>query len=211
MATKHAILVSYDSARELEQIFERCRPSVERYADVVGADLLIKKSQKVQHCFGKYELVLEAVRAGYEKVLQLDADIYIHTDQDIFAETADSVFAARSTDRVPPDELWYGDWREDWTWNGGVLVAQPSILEAYIKFASFHQGKYWSDEATLIPYLEFAKVKVYSLPGFFNEWVSPTNGALHAEWRGFAHFSGDQKLDRWQWFESRYLCESQPA
>ncbi len=204
--TRRAITICYNDQRDAAWLFERCYDSIERYAKRTGSDLLIKRIHGDMHYLDKYAMVKTAQMQGYDRILQLDADIYIHTDEDIFEVAGDARFAARRTERTDGDKAWFGGFKEDWTWNAGVLVSEPAILANFFDFADPHRAACWGDEVILVPYLQYAQIDVLDLPRRFNLWANWTNPALRGDDKGFFHFSGPNKQRRWNWFEKKYLA-----
>ena len=204
---KRAITIAYNDDRNSAWMFERCRPSVERYAALVKADLLVKRFNGPIHYLDKYAMIDQARRDGYRQALQLDADVFIHTDEDIFDTIGEVKIAAKTAPRMKADQLtWFAGYREPWTYNAGVILACPRLLSAFLLFANEHREQViHGDESILVPYLKFSGTPVTPMPRRFNLWANWTNPSLDGEERGFFHFSGAEKRKRFRWFQRQYL------
>ena len=208
--SSRAIVVVYQDTGDHVWMHERCRASVEQYATQVGADLITRRIHGKARFLDKYSLAHEVQRSGYKRMLQLDSDIFIRTDEDIFETYADAAFTARRTKRGDQREIWDGTCPE-YGFNSGVMVTRPEILVAFDWFVrAFCTEMNQNDENILNPFLNFAKVTPTLLADRFNQWTHPNNTAITPECHGFFHFacSHANKQERWHWFARQILKET---
>ncbi len=208
--SNRAIAVVYQDSGHHVWMYDRCRASVEQYASHVGADLITRRIHGEARFLDKYCLVHELLRSGYNRMMQLDADVFIRTDEDIFEAYPDAVYAARKAKQGSRWEVWDGTF-PDFSYNSGVVVTNPAVLVAFDHFArAFCGDTRQNDENIINPFLKFAKVTPTLLADRFNQWTHPKNAAIKPESRGFFHFacSRESKYERWQWFAREILKES---
>ncbi|MCC9655276.1 class I SAM-dependent methyltransferase [Rhodopirellula halodulae] len=131
------------------------------YAEQVDADILLVTGTSMHEPpFAKYELVHEAVRAGYDQLLLLDADVLPRSGSpDIFEHrngACSELHLRIPTRKTPPRDLglnWLMRrdecWPADLYWNTGV-VCLDSVgmrhLEERIASEGPIQGVYWEQE-----------------------------------------------------------------
>jgi hypothetical protein len=205
-----AIAVVYQDNGHHAWIYDRCRESIEQYASHVKADLITRRIHGEARFLDKYSLAHELYRSGYDRMLQLDADVFIRTEEDIFDAYPDAAYAAHLTKQGSRWEVWDGTF-PDFSYNSGVVVTSPKLMVAFDCFVrAFCVDDRQNDENIINPFLNFAKVTPTLLADRFNTWTHPQNTAIKPESRGFFHFANalDNKYQRWEWFAREILKET---
>lgn len=152
-------LVTIAVGEQFQQVHALTKPRMVEYAKMIGAEYVTVDSSKHQipH-FAKFEMFAMAADRAYDKVLYVDADIYIkQTAPDIFDQYDSAAFSELPHPEpglVTKSTQWIrrmldADWPADRYFNTGVLVIggdELQMLAAIVRNAAPMPGIYFEQD-----------------------------------------------------------------